>query len=155
MAVQLKRKLKTTNHYVTEETDNYMTVRKWLTKINKVVDIDSPKKETWMLCGDCKLIYSYLFNFGKCHGWHSIYPNQDLISRELGIHERTLKRKIKVLCDCGLLDIVRQKTQKGFSSNRYIIKTPKTISRRKWLDIEGNVLTGLYYKFDRKQFNKK
>ena len=121
-----------------------------------MVDIDNPDddKNYWIIDSDCKLVYAYLFNFGKCQGWKSIYPNQELISEELGIPVRTLQRKIKVLGGCGLIDIIKTKDKSLYWSNRYRIRRPTGIGRRKWYDVNKTELTGKLYRFDMSLYKK-
>ena len=141
------------NDHVEEETGHYITVRKWITRLYKAVDIDSNK--TYTIDSDCKLIYTYLFNFGKCHGRDNIYPNQDLMCEELGVPLRTLQRKIKILGEIGLIDVIKTKDKSKFWSNRYRTKTPALISRRKWFDVNGVELEGKLYKFNYNLFKKR
>ena len=153
MAILKREKDERVDPHVSEQTDEYFTVKKWLSKIVKVKDIDS--KITWSIDSDCKLIYAYLFNFGKCHGWNSIYPNQSLMCRELGIQTKTLQRKLKILGLCGLIDIIKMRVEgENFYSNRYRVKRPSSVGRRLWLDFDGEELNGKAYKFNYSQFKK-
>lgn len=154
MAILKNHKHAVINEHVEAETGYYITVKKWLTRIYKVVDIDT--NEVYTIDSDCKLVYAYLFNFGKCHGWDNIYPNQSLIAEELGMHIRTLQRKIKVLGKSGLIDVIKTKDAKtnNFYSNKYRVKRPPSIGRRKWFDINGVELSGKLYKFDYSLFKK-
>ncbi len=153
MAILKRPKQETINDYVTEDTGEYFTMKKWLTRIDKAVDIDTG--ESWRIDSDCKQIYAYLANFGKCHGWNNIYPNQELISTELCINTKTLQRKIKVLGEAGLIDVIKMKVEgENFFSNRYRVHTARSVGRRKWIDWKGRVLQGEFYKFSYKQFKK-
>lgn len=148
------------NEHVEEDTGHYINVRKWLSRIYKVVATDQPdsggKDKEWLLDGECKLIYAYLFNFGKAHGYHNIYPNYDLICSELGINDRKLSRKLNILSEIGLITIIKNKSDNGrFDSNSYRVNNPKTISNRKWYDVNKNQLKGKLYTFDYKIFKKR
>lgn len=153
VAVLKKHQTERINRHVEEETGFYMSIRHFLARIHTCVDKDNNKE--WVIDSDCKLIYSYLSNFGKQHGWHNIYPNQDKMSVDLGIKLSTLKRKVKILGECGLITIVKTKNSGNqYGSNRYKVFTPKTVPRRKWLDCEGTYLTGKIYEFDYKAFQR-
>jgi len=157
MAILKKHKQIIINDHVDEQTGHYITVKKWISRIYRVEDIDKPDPKTnyWTIDSDCKLVYAYLFNFGKCHGWNSIYPNQDLIVEELGIPLRTVQRKIKTLGESGLIDVIKTKDKSLYWSNRYRVNRPSNIGRRKWFDVNGVELIGKLYKFDFNTFKKK
>lgn len=149
------------NEHVEVETGHYINVKKWLSRIYKVQAVNSLKDEKtgldkdWILDGDCKLIFAYLFNFGKVHGFDNIYPNFTLVCEELGINDRKLSRKIALLSEIGLLTVIKNKSNNGrFDSNRYKVNTPRTISNRKWFDVQGEQLIGKLYKFDYTLFQK-
>ena len=147
------------NDHVEEETGHYINVKKWLSRIYKVVAINQAdsdgKDKEWLLDGECKLIYAYLFNFGKAHGFNNIYPNYELICVELGINDRKLSRKMNTLSEVGLITIIKNKSRDGrFDSNAYKVNNPKTISGRKWFDVNKNQLKGKLYTFDYKLFKK-
>lgn len=156
MAILKKHKQAVISEHVDEDTGNFITVRKWLTRVYKVIDIDNSDDKTnyWIIDGECKLIYTYLFNFGKCHGWGNIYPNQSLMCSELGIPKRTFQRKIKILGDSGLIDIIKVKNKSLFWSNRYRVQRPVSIGRRKWIDVDGVHLVGKLYQFDSSIFKR-
>lgn len=148
------------NDHVEQDTGHYINVKKWLSRIYKVVAINSlkdkqGKDQGWILDSDCKLIYAYLFNFGKASGFDNIYPNYTLICNELGINDRKLSRKLSMLSDIGLITIIKAKSKDGrFDSNRYKVNTPKGINNRKWYDVNGDKLDGKLYRFDYNIFNK-
>ena len=152
----LKREQKALkSKWVDDETGDYFIMRKWLTRLYKVVDRDQPDSvKPWIIDGECKLLYSYLFNFGKHYGWDKIYPNQDLMSEELGIPISTLKRKIKTLGNCGLIDVIKQKDVGTYWSNRYRVKKPSLVPRRRWLDVNQEELKGKLYRYDSSVFRK-
>ena len=154
MAILKREKKEEVKDFVLEDTGLYFTMNKWLSKILRVVDIQSGVE--WNIDSDCKMIYSYLRNFGKVNGYNNIYPNQDLISRELGINVRTVRRKLKTLGECGLIDIIKMRVEgENFYSNRYRVNYPSYVNNRRWFDSEGNVLSGDRYKFNYSQFKKK
>lgn len=124
----------------------------FLLPLSKIVDIDT--NEEYKIDAECKFIYAQLQGWGKTQGWNNIYPNQDLMCQELGITASTLKRKLKVLGNSGLIDIIPTKDVSKFTSNRYRVNQPKTIRRRKYYTITGEQLTGKLYKFDSNIFNK-
>ena len=156
MTIQVREKRAVFDSHVEQDTGNYINVKKWLTRIYTVTDIDAPQgRKPWVIDGDCKLIYAYLFNFGKCHGWNKIYPNQDMMEQELGIKNSTLKRKIKILGESGLIDVIKQRQKTGYDSNRYRVKQPAMIGRRKWHDVSGTRLVGKMYDFNMSIFKKK
>lgn len=127
-----------------DEELNYISIKKWLMCIYRVKDVDT--KEEWIVDSDAKMIYSYLRNYGVCYGYNSIYPNQDLMAMELGLKLRTLQRKLKLLGECGLIDIIKTKNSKGkWYSNRYRVKTPNFCYRRLWYNINGEQLKGKEY----------
>jgi hypothetical protein len=149
------------NDHVEIDTGHYVNVKKWLSRIYRVQAINSIKdKKTgldkeWILDSDCKLIFAYLFNFGKVHGFDNIYPNYSLICEELGINDRKLSRKISLLSEVGLLTIIKNKSNNGrFDSNQYKVNTPITITNRKWYNVKGEQLQGQLYRFDYKLFRK-
>lgn len=152
MAILKRKQSEIINEHTENDTGHYTNVKKWLSRIHKVVDIDT--KQEWKLDAECKLIYGYLFGFGNSQGWDNIYPNQDLMSKELGIGLRSMVRKIKVLGECGLIDVIHTTDKSKFGSNRYRVKQPRHVPRRKWVDIEGVYLKGKLYKWDRSMFNK-
>lgn len=153
MAILKRPKQETIKEHVTNDTGEYFTMKKWLNKIDKVVNIDTG--EAWKIDLTCKCIYSYLLNFGNLHGYNNVYPNQDLICDELALNTKTLQRKLKILAECGLIDIIKMKVEgENFYSNRYRTKTAKQVSRRKWYDRNGKQLQGAFYRFDYSQFNK-
>lgn len=143
------------NDHVEVDTGHYINVKKWLSRIYKVQAINSIKDtktgldKEWILDGDCKLIFAYLFNFGKVHGFDNIYPNYTLVCEELGMNDRKLSRKIAFLSEVGLLTVIKNKSKDGrFDSNRYKVNTPKTIANRKWYNVQGEQLQGKLYRFD-------
>ena len=149
------------NDHVEVDTGHYINVKKWLSRIYKVQAINSIKDkktgqdQVWLLDSDCKLIYSYLFNFGKVHGFDNIYPNYALICEELGINDRKLTRKIALLSEVGLLTVVKNKSNNGrYDSNQYRVNTPRTILNRKWYNVKGEQLQGKLYHFDYTLFRK-
>jgi hypothetical protein len=147
------------NDHVENDTGHYVNVRKWLSRISKVIATDKKdekgKDKEWQLDGDCKLIYAYLSNWGKANGYHNIYPNYTLICDELGMNDRKLSRKLNTLCEIGLITIIKNKGKDGrFDSNQYKIHTPKTIANRKWYNINKEKLTGKLYWFDPSIFHK-
>ena len=148
------------NTHVESDTGHYINVKKWLSRIYKVVAINSLKTPTgddmeWFLDSDCKLVYAYLFNFGKVHGWDNIYPNYSLICEELGINDRKLSRKLTTLSEVGLITIIKNKDRAGrFDSNQYRVHTPKTIANRKWYNVNGERLEGALYRYDSGVFRK-
>lgn len=153
MAVLKKIQKETINDHVENDIGVYLNVKMWLAKIHTVVNIDTNK--TYKLDAECKLIYGYLFGFGKTQGWDNIYPNQDTMCEALGISTTSLKRKIKTLAECGLIDVIHTKNVSKFGSNRYRVKQPRYIDRRKWFDLNGVQLVGKLYKFDYNMYKKK
>lgn len=147
----LKRTQKLVIHdHVENETGHYINVKMWLSKIHKVVDID--KNVSWKLDSDCKVIYAYLYGFGRSQGWDNIYPNQVDMCDELGISISTMKRKVKLLGECGLIDIIHNREVCQFGSNRYRVKQARHVPRRKWYTVSGKQLTGKMYTFDSSVF---
>ena len=148
------------NDHAEIETGHYVNVKKWLSRIYKVQAINSIKDEKgldkeWILDSDCKLIFAYLFNFGKVHGFDNIYPNYNLICEELGINDRKLSRKIGILSEIGLLTVIKNKSNNGrFDSNQYKVSTPRTIKNRKWYNVQGDQLQGKLYQYDYSLFRK-
>ncbi|AUR86449.1 coil containing protein [Vibrio phage 1.084.O._10N.261.49.F5] len=146
------------NEHVEEDTGHYINVRKWLSRIYKVIALDKLDEKTgldkvYILDGEHKLLYAYLFNFGKAHGFHNIYPNYTLICEELGINDRKLSRKLQTLSEVGLITIIKNKSKNGkFDSNQYRVNTPKTIAKRKWYNVNGDKLEGKLYRFDSSLF---
>jgi len=154
MAILKRVKKEEIKDHVSEDSGEYFNVQKWLTKIMKVVDINTG--EEWNIDSDCKMIYFYLNNFRKHHGRNNVYPNQDLISRELGINTRTLIRKLKVLSECGLIDTIKMKVEgENFYSNRYRINQPSYTQYRKWFGFDGVQLTGDRFTFKYSNFKRK
>jgi hypothetical protein len=142
------------NDHVEQDTGHYINVKKWLSRIYKVVSINDIKDnkgndQEWILDSDCKLIFAYLFNFGKVHGYDNIYPNYELICNELGINDKKLSRKLSILSEIGMITIIKSKSLDGrFDSNRYKVNTPRSIINRKWYDVNKNQLVGKLYQFD-------
>lgn len=148
------------NDHVEGDTGHYINMRKWLSRIYKVVDVhrydDKGKNLTWTVDGDCKMIYAYLSNWAKAEGFRNVYPNYTMICEELGVHERTLTRKLNILSEVGLLKIVKNKSKDGrFDSNQYYCNTPQVIANKKWYDVNGVQLMGKLYQFDFKVFKNR
>lgn len=153
MAILKRHKKQVIHDHVENDIGVYVNVKAWLSKIHKVIDIDSNKE--WKVDAECKLIYGYLFGFGNTQGWENIYPNQVDIQSYLGISESSVKRKLKVLGECGLIDIIKTKDKSQFTSNRYRVKQARHVARRKWFDINGVQLVGKMYRFDISVFKNK
>ncbi len=147
------------NDHVDNDTGNYFIMHKWLSRIYKVVATDQPlpngKDKEWILDGDHKMLYEYLFNFGKAHGFHNIYPNYSMIQEEIALNDKKLSRKLSTLSEVGLITIIKSKSTNGqFDSNRYRVNSPKGISSRKWFNVSKTQLVGKLYQFDYKIFQK-
>lgn len=153
MAILKKIQKEVIHTHVEDDIGVYLNVKMWLAKIHTVVDIDS--NTTYKLDAECKLIYGYLFGFGKSQGWDNIYPNQDVMCEALGISPTSLKRKIKVMAECGIIDVIHTKKVSQFGSNRYRVKQPRHVDRRKWFDLKGTQLVGKLYLFDYSVYKKK
>lgn len=110
----------------------------WLLRIYKVVNINTG--QSWILDGDTKLIYSYLYQLGFIYGFANIYPNYIDIQNALGLNDKKLTRKLSILEDIGLITIWQQKT-KIYKSNEYKIKTPDHLKQCLWYDISNNQLS--------------
>jgi hypothetical protein len=158
---RLKKIQKTVyNDHVEQDTGHYINVKKWLSRIYKVISINDIKDnnsqdQEWIIDSDCKLIFSYLFNFGKVHGFDNIYPNYELICSELGINDKKLSRKLSILSEVGMITIIKSKSLDGrFDSNRYKVNQPRSIINRKWYDVNKNQLVGKLYQFDYNTFKR-
>lgn len=159
MARLKKTKQLVRNDHVDDETGNYFIMHKWLSKIYKVVATDQPspngKDKEWILDGDHKILYEYLFNFGKVHGYHNVYPNYSMIQEEIALNDKKLYRKLCTLSEVGLITIIKSKSKNGqFDSNRYRVNSPKGISSRKWFNVKREQLVGKTYLFDYNIFKK-
>lgn len=124
-----------------------------LVKIKTVEDLDTKQKVKLDL--ECWAVYAYLSSFGYSHGYNSIYPNQDQMSVDLGINIRTLQRKLKLLVSAGFVVVTRHTIGSKRDKNSYKLRIPKMIPRVRYLDINGNLLQGKLYTFDKSVFNRK
>ena len=135
-----------------EDGSYYFMMLQYLTKIKTVQDIDTGKE--YKLDIECWAIYGYLSSFGYTHGYNSIYPNQDDISADLGIPLRTLQRKIVMLKDSGFITVKVLTIGHKRDKNLYRLRVPKMLPRKRYINVNGDVLTGKLYKFDSSIFNK-
>lgn len=152
MAILKRVQKEVINGHVECDVGVYVNVKMWLAKIHKIVDIDTNKE--YKIDAECKVIYAYLFGFGKSQGWDNIYPNQEDMCEALSISESSMKRKIKLLGESGLIDVIHTKGVSRFGSNRYRVKQARHIYRRKFYNIKGVQLVGKMYDFDKSVFNK-
>lgn len=147
------------NDHIDDDPVRYIALYKWLTKISKVVLVHEYDKEgkntTLTLDNDCKVIYSYLRGYGASQGYNNIYPNKSTIAEDCCINERTLSRKINTLSKCGLITIIKTRTEGNkWDNNRYKVHQPKSVSGVKWYDWKGERLRGKIYNFDYSLFKK-
>lgn len=125
----------------------------YISRIATVQHIDT--KERWNLTPTSKMVYGYLTGLGYNFGYNSIYPNIKDIADCLAVNEKSVRTAIKLLEAIGLIKIKKSKDKQGrFDSNHYWVYRPNIIPRRRWLDVDGNIMIGKHYKFDVQQFKK-
>ena len=113
------------------------------------------KASTIPLSSVDKLLYGYLNGLGVIHGYDSIFPNVDQVSRHLAISERTLYRALTKLEKVKLIKRTRVKQEGKFDSNKYKVIQPNRVNRVLWLDATGSELVGSYYNFNPDIYKKR
>ena len=140
-----------TDHLYDKEDLRSFMLPLYISRIDIVENIDTG--ETFKFTLTCKMVYGYLTGLGYNYGYNSVYPNIKDIADCIAVNEKTVRLSIKTLESIGLIKIVKGKDKQGrFDSNHYWVYRPNIIPRRRWLDIDGNIMIGKHYKFDVKQF---
>lgn len=127
-------------------------VKSYISRIAKVRFIDS--QEEINIPHGAKDLYCKLMSYGHSCGYNSIYENQDKLAYDLGVSEKTVRNWLATLNRIGLVYSQKHKDKTKFDSNSYWLKRPNMINRVQWLDVNGDVLKGKDYRFNRSQFNK-
>ena len=150
MTKRIQVKTVYTDHLQESEVSFMLPI--YLTRITKVEFIDTG--EVVSVNTNDKNVYGYLTGIGYNQGYNSIYPNVEQISYHLGISKGTVNNSLKTLEKIKLIKKVRTKQKGKWDSTHYWVYRPNMIDRVRWLDINGDLLSGRHYRFDYKQFKK-